>query len=435
MSDLNNNQNMNQKYNELGNEIKDSVLNAVNTGDFSGLSDSVNKMVYTALGDVGTTINRAVSQAGGMTEGQINYRERMSKAQETARRYHEEQEAQILRNKELRAARMAAAQNRPAASPIIRFNPVGSISGPIQFLIGLGLTIFNSILLVAALALFAAGDWGFFELLLFIGFVAISGAILGKGIKKNKMLTKARRIKNLCGRKLYCTISEISSALGISEARVIKDIREILSKGYFPEGYIDESCTTFMASREVYDQYKETMKHQEEATAESLEDAGISKEKTIHLNPAEQAELNVMMTEGRKMINRLHKLNDEIPGEVITEKLYKTENLLNDIFKRVGEHPEQIKNCHKLMNYHLPTMLKLVEAYAEYDKVSEPGPEIVRAKDEIEKTLDVINQAFTELLNRLFQDSVWDVTADAQVLKSMLTQEGLAKDIPVNQEG
>lgn len=88
-----------------------------------------------------------------------------------------------------------------------------------------------------------------------------------------------------------------------------------------------------------------------------------------------------------------------------------------------------MKNCHKLMDYHLPTMLKLVEAYAEYDKVSVPGEDIIKAKEEIEKTIDVINQAFTELLNRLFRDSVWDVTADAKVLKSMLSQDGLTGDI------
>ena len=132
-----------------------------------------------------------------------------------------------------------------------------------------------------------------------------------------------------------------------------------------------------------------------------------------------------MMSEGTKTIVRLHELNDEIPGEVITAKLNKTEALLQDIFGRVREHPDQMKNCHKLMEYYLPTMLKLVEAYAEYDKVTEPGPDIIKAKDEIEKTIDTINEAFSELLNKLFRDSVWDVTADARVLQSMLGQDGL----------
>ena len=84
---------------------------------------------------------------------------------------------------------------------------------------------------------------------------------------------------------------------------------------------------------------------------------------------------------------------------------------------------------HKLMNYYLPTTLKLVEAYEEFDRVSAPGDEITAAKAEIENTLDTINHAFTELLNNLFQDSVFDATTDAQVLKTMLAREGLMNEM------
>ena len=83
----------------------------------------------------------------------------------------------------------------------------------------------------------------------------------------------------------------------------------------------------------------------------------------------------------------------------------------------------------KLMDYYLPTMIKLVEAYAEYDRVSNPGDDIIEAKKQIENTLDTINEAFVVLHNNLFRDSVWDVTTDAEVLQTVLKQEGLAKDL------
>ena len=80
---------------------------------------------------------------------------------------------------------------------------------------------------------------------------------------------------------------------------------------------------------------------------------------------------------------------------------------------------------HKMMDYYLPTTLKLVEAYEDFDKVSTPGPEILAAKAEIERTMDIINQAFSELLGNLFQDAILDATTDAQVLQTMLAREGL----------
>ena len=65
-------------------------------------------------------------------------------------------------------------------------------------------------------------------------------------------------------------------------------------------------------------------------------------------------------------------------------------------------------------------------AYEEFDSLSVQGEEIAEAKAEIEKTLDTINKAFGELLNKLFRDTAYDVTTDAQVLQTMLAKEGLA---------
>lgn len=139
--------------------------------------------------------------------------------------------------------------------------------------------------------------------------------------------------------------------------------------------------------------------------------------------------MNAMISEGMDCIRRLRELNDNIEGEVISDKLFRLENLLKEIFDSVREHPEQMDRMHKLMEYYLPTTLKLVEAYEEFDGISVPGEEVLQAKAEIEKTLDTINQAFAELLNNLFQDAVFDATTDAQVLKSMLAREGLTKEM------
>ncbi len=141
----------------------------------------------------------------------------------------------------------------------------------------------------------------------------------------------------------------------------------------------------------------------------------------------EDPELAAMIREGQDCIRKLRDMNDNIEGEVISAKLFQLENLLKEIFQRVREHPEQKSQMQKFMNYYLPTTLKLVEAYEDFDSVSVPGEDIVQAKEEIEKTLDTINQAFAELLNKLFRDSVFDATTDAQVLQTMLAREGLAK--------
>lgn len=404
--------NSNQKYSELGDQIKNSVLDALSSGDFTGLSDSIAKSVNVVIGDVGDQISRAAySAANSMTSGTRN-----TAASETAKRYHDEQEARIQRNKELRQA----AVRRPVKT--VRFNDHGGFLSILGIWFGVEFTFAG---LVSAVALISTAEiGGAVAALIMLGLGAF---LLYKSINKRKLLKFARKIRDLAREKMYVSLRDIEAATGRDHKDAVREIREVLADNFFPEGYLDEYETTFMASKEVYDQYLETKKHQVQEAKEELDRQGVADAQSV-LTPEQLKELNAMMAEGSRAIVRLHELNDEIPGEAISAKLDKTESLLQDIFGRVKEHPEQMKNCHKLMDYYLPTMLKLVEAYAEYDKVAEPGADIVKAKDEIEKTIDTINGAFAELLNKLFRDSVWDVTADARVLQSMLGQDGLAKE-------
>ena len=196
----------------------------------------------------------------------------------------------------------------------------------------------------------------------------------------------------------------------------------MLKAGMFPDGHLDDKETCFMLNNVIYRQYLETEKaylEQKKISEQEKEQntAGTDTQDTDQ-NRREQ-ELHSIVAEGMEYIRHLRDLNDRIEGEAISEKL--------EIFDRVQEHPEQMHRMHKLMDYYLPTMLKLVEQYAEFDEISSPGEDILDAKKEIEKTLDMINQAFVTLLNNLFRDAAFDASADAQVLQTMLAREGLTE--------
>ena len=98
------------------------------------------------------------------------------------------------------------------------------------------------------------------------------------------------------------------------------------------------------------------------------------------------------------------------------------------IFDRVEQNPKNISDIRKLMEYYLPTTVKLLEAYAEMDAQPVGGENIQSAKKEIEDTLDTLNVAFEKLLDDMFQETAWDVSSDISVLNTMLAQEGLKED-------
>ena len=179
-----------------------------------------------------------------------------------------------------------------------------------------------------------------------------------------------------------------------------------------------------MVTNDAYAQYLETMKHHK--TQQSQTDT-FNKKNASHkdrLTPEAEA----ILSEGREYIRKIRKSNDAIPGEEISAKIYRLEMLVARIFQQAEAHPENISDLRRLMEYYLPTTMKLLDAYEELDGQPVQGENITASKKEIENTLDTLNLAFEKLLDNLFQDRAWDVSADISVLEAMLAQEGLTKD-------
>ena len=78
------------------------------------------------------------------------------------------------------------------------------------------------------------------------------------------------------------------------------------------------------------------------------------------------------------------------------------------------------------MDYYLPTTLKLVHVYTDFEQKNIDSHQVKKARNEIETTLDTIIEAFKQLLSELYQDTVMDVNADISVLKTMFAKDGLS---------
>ena len=118
----------------------------------------------------------------------------------------------------------------------------------------------------------------------------------------------------------------------------------------------------------------------------------------------------------------------KIAGVEISRKISHMEMLIQKIFERVKEDPGSLEDIQKLMEYYLPTTVKLLDAYQQLENQPVQGENIRNSKTEIEQTLDTLNIAFEKLLDSLFEDVAWDVSSDISVLHTMLAQEGLTKD-------
>jgi 5-bromo-4-chloroindolyl phosphate hydrolysis protein len=249
--------------------------------------------------------------------------------------------------------------------------------------------------------------------------------LVGLGTWARKRLHRVRRYVELCNGKPYINIEDLAKQYGKSIRFVRNDIVKMLGSGFFPEGHLDRSKSCLMLTDSTYREYLQLEKERE-VQEEQREAKVVTATYEDSKDSSQIAEdIREMLEQGNMYINRIHLANDRLPGEVVSDKLAKLEKLLLRIFDRIRERNLEAAKMRKFMDYYLPTTLKLVDAYEEFDRVDVSNKELLAAKSEIENTLDTIIEAFNEVLTNLYRDAVFDATTDAQVLQSMLAREGL----------
>ena len=102
--------------------------------------------------------------------------------------------------------------------------------------------------------------------------------------------------------------------------------------------------------------------------------------------------------------------------------------MVRAILDCAAENPEVIGDLDRLMDYYLPTTVKLLDAYRELDGQPIESDGIRESKREIEGALGSLNTAFEKLLDSLFRDMSIDVSSDISVLHTVLAQEGLVDE-------
>lgn len=417
--------NHNFNHSNLGEQFRKAVSEGLASGDFKELNILVNDTVSEAISEAGRQVKNVSSATYRST----------TKIYESAREYEEQQRARNERYKKTYQSsgqlRSGYPTSRATSLPATKTKSVGQVSSILYMVFG-GIGIGTSAaLLLAATIIFLVNGYFSSMFLTFLGiFSASSGLMLRKGIVEKNRLNRMKRYLALFADKMYVNIADLAQSVGKSSKYILKDIKKMLALGFFPEGHLDQKETCLMLDDATYREYLRLEKERKAYELESENQVNTSQPSEQSISHATEGnqELQTMVSEGQEYIRKLHELNDLIPGEVISEKLDRMEQLLKEIFKRLEEDPTQMSQMHKLMNYYLPTTIKLLQSYAEFDDISIPGQDVIKAKTEIEKTVDIINEAFSELLNKLFQATVFDVTTDAQVLQTMLAKEGLTKN-------
>ena len=137
-------------------------------------------------------------------------------------------------------------------------------------------------------------------------------------------------------------------------------------------------------------------------------------------------EIDALIQERDRAVSEMRRLNDAIEDPTVSAQIDHLEATTKKIIAYVVEHPKKLPQIRKLLNYYLPTTLKLLNAYDRMGSAGISGENIDGAMGKIETMMDTVVKAFDKQLDALFADEALDISTDITVMENLLAQEGLS---------
>lgn len=239
------------------------------------------------------------------------------------------------------------------------------------------------------------------------GFLAAGLVTLFSGRRMKKRARRFARYLAIMGERDSVSIDELCTAAGKRRSTVERDLDVMLDKGFLGElAYYDEGRG--MLYRSSAARSAEVLREQEKAAQEKAAQQPESK-------PAE-GDYNAYLA-------AIRRANDRIPDEALSEKMDRMENIARRIFREIEQHPEKKPQASRFLDYYLPTTLKLLETYADFDEAGVEGENLRQAKSRIETIMDSLVAGFEHQLDELYRNEAMDVDSDIRVMESMLRRD------------
>ena len=216
---------------------------------------------------------------------------------------------------------------------------------------------------------------------------------------------------------MYADIKVMAKEAGCSKEKAVSELKAFVRDKNILQGHFDEEEATFMATDALYAQYRRLNARKKEVKA-----AQAKEEARYNGLPEDVA---AMIKKGKTYVKSIRENNDAIPDEIISAKLDRMESIVDKIFEQLKAKPHLSKRLNTLMDYYLPTTEKLLKAYREMSSETIQGENIRNTKNEIENSLDTINDAYEMLLNSMYEDEAVDLSTDISVMKTVMKQQGL----------
>lgn len=279
---------------------------------------------------------------------------------------------------------------------------------------------------IMLIVLFADGfSIDFFTNLLFTVLFSVSGFFTLKKSQQLDMISKdyTRFLREL-GHNTVIPIRDLASSVQKTEQATIKELMYMMEKGYFKQARIVENDSLFLLDIPTFKLYKNQKNKMANLSYEEKKQIEKDAHKDVNIEKAE----NIIKISSKE-INSINLDISRIKNRSFLEKVIEIKKTIENIVNIIKRYPEKAYALDKFMDYYLPTTVKLIDAYTEYEIMESNDPKIKNSLLEIESSIETINEAFGKIQLELMEDRTMDIKTDIETMKILLNQEGyLEKD-------
>ena len=384
----------------LGEQIYNMVQDAVDSMDFSGLNERIRNVVRDAIEDLQEYSFGRRRSSGAYPAGKSAY------------------EKKPVKVPQLRPVRVPGTWSGP-------FNAV--LGGLGAGLFGLAaLTVLPAVLGLAGEGGIVAGSMLATEVIL-LSITGLFAYIMSKGILT---CSRVRRIQNYMKAwrdKSFIMFTELQNKTGYSLNQIRKDMHFLLSRNLLPGSRMDEEETCLLLTDESIRMYESAKASQREREKE--QELEKMEEEFLASASDDEKEMYVFSKQTEEVLGQIDHFQEVMISGEMRKKLARFEVSLTRIFVCVKERPEKIRKTTRLMNYYVPSVIRLLTVYEDIEKQPVQGENILKSRGEIESSMDAINDGLDVMYDELFAEDALDVSADARVLRVMLAQDGWTKEM------
>ena len=138
--------------------------------------------------------------------------------------------------------------------------------------------------------------------------------------------------------------------------------------------------------------------------------------------------VDALLADGKNSLDEMKKLRDAIPNDEVRTKADQLVSITDQIFKKLQTEPNVYTQVKRFADFFLPTSVKLLNTYSQFDTSGVEGENITSTMERIDSALDMTLTSYKKFYDSLFENLALDIETDISVLETMFKKEGILEN-------